>query len=337
MFARPATENAVMPWQGRHGRIGLYAVALAGRASPDNKGFVMIFGVSSGMAGLAARTFIVAAMGCAVGFAATGPVHAQQAAQAGADDPVVARVNGQPILRSEVLIAAESLPPQLRAVPIEALYPALLNQLIDRKLTVAQAEKEKFDKDPTVEKRVEDIRERVIEQLYLSSKIEKGLTDDMLKAEYDKLPTEKRVRASHILVKTRDEAIQVIRDLNAGQKFEDIAAKKSLDPSGKQGGDLGYFSKDQMVASFANAAFSMKKGEISKAPVQSEYGWHIIRVDDIQENAKPSFEEKKGELRDQLSDAFLAGQVEEMRKGAKIERFAIDGSPAPAGDPQPGR
>ena len=308
--------------------------ALAGRAPPDSKGFVMTYGFSSGMAGLAARTLFVAALG----FAAAGPVHAQQApAQAAADDPVVARVNGQPILRSEVLMAADSLPAQLRAVPVEALYPALLNQVIDRKLTVAQAQKEKFDQDPQVVKRVEDIRERVVEQLYLSSKIEKGLTDDMLKAEYDKLPTEKRVRASHILVKTRDEAVQIIRDIGSGQKFEDIAAKRSLDPSGKQGGDLGFFSKEQMVASFANAAFGMKKGEISKAPVQTEYGWHVIRVDDIQEDAKPSFEEKKDELRDQLSDAFLANQVEDLRKSAKIERFAIDGSPMPEGGQQLGR
>lgn len=289
---------------------------------------------SSGFAGWVARTLIVAALG----FAAAGPVQAQQAkTQAAADDPVVARVNGQVILRSEVLMAADSLPAQLRAVPVEALYPALLNQVIDRKLTVAQAKKENFDQDPQVVKRVEDIRERVVEQLYLSNKIEKEMTDDVLKAEYDKLPSEKRVRASHILVKTRDEAVQVIRDLGAGQKFEDIAAKKSLDPSGKQGGDLGFFSKEQMVASFANAAFSMKKGEVSKAPVQTEYGWHIIRVEEIQEDAKPSFEEKKDELRDQLSDAFLSSKVEAMRKDAKIERFALDGSPLPEGGQQLGR
>lgn len=296
----------------------------------------MTYGFSSGSAGWLARTLFVAALGLAV----AGPVGVQaqaQSAKPSADDPVVARVNGQDILRSEVLMAVESLPAQLRAVPVEALYPALLNQVIDRKLTVAAAKKEKFDQDPQVQKRIEDIRERVVEQLYLTSKIEKGLTDEVLKAEYDKLPSEKRVRASHILVKTRDEAVQIIRDIGAGQKFEDIAAKKSLDPSGKQGGDLGFFTKEQMVASFANAAFSMKKGEISKAPVQTEYGWHIIRVEDIQEDAKPSFEEKKDELRDQLSDAFLTTQAEALRKDAKIERFSLDGSPLPEGGQQLGR
>ncbi len=287
----------------------------------------MRFGFIPGTAGMAFAAAMILSPGLAFAQAAGAPPQAQ--AQAG-DDPVVARVNGQPVLRSEIMMAAESLPAQLRAVPIEALYPALLNQVIDRKLTVAQAQKENFDKDPEVAKRVADINERVIEQLYLATQVDKELSDDKLKVEYDKLPTEKRVRASHILVKTRDEAVQVIRDIGAGQKFEDIAAKRSLDPSGKQGGDLGFFSKEQMVKSFADAAFSMKKGEVSRAPVQTEYGFHVIRVDDVQEDAKPSFEEKRDELRDQLSDSVLAGRMDRLRNEAKIERFSFDGSPAPA-------
>lgn len=287
----------------------------------------MRFGFIPGTAGTAFAAAMILSSGLAFAQAAGAPAQAQ--AQAG-DDPVVARVNGQPVLRSDIMMAAESLPAQLRAVPIEALYPALLNQVIDRKLTVAQAQKENFDKDPEVAKRVADINERVIEQLYLATQVDKELSDDKLKVEYDKLPTEKRVRASHILVKTRDEAVQVIRDIGAGQKFEDIAAKRSLDPSGKQGGDLGFFSKEQMVKSFADAAFSMKKGEVSKAPVQTEYGFHVIRVEEVQENAKPSFEEKRDELRDQLSDSVLAGRLDRLRSEAKIERFSFDGSPAPA-------
>ena len=298
----------------------------------------MKYGFSSGVTGLVTQTLILGGLiVAAVGFAANGPVMAQPASAASGQDPVVARVNGQAILRSEIMMAAESLPAQLRTVPVEALFPALLNQVIDRKLTVAQAQKEKFDKEPQVVKRLADIQERVIEQLYLTNKIDKELSDDVLKAEYEKLPSEKRVRASHILVKTRDEAVQVIRDIGSGQKFEDIAAKKSLDPSGRQGGDLGFFTKEQMVPSFAEASFKMKKGEVTKAPVQTEFGFHIIRVDDIEENAKPAFAEKRDELRDQLSDAFLTGQVERLRGIAKIERFTIDGLPEPTGGQQLGR
>ena len=256
----------------------------------------------------------------------SGAALAQAKPPAAAADPVVARVDGQPILRSEVLAAVESLPPQFRAMPIEAIFPALVGQLIDRKLVVAAAKKEKFETDADFKKRMAEVHDRVLEQVYVNKKIDAQLTDAVLKKEYDKMPTESKVRASHILVKTRDEAVQVIREISGGAKFEDVAAKKSLDPSGKQGGDLGFFSKDQMVEPFANAAFAMKKGEMSRAPVETQFGWHVIRVEEIQADAKPPFDEVRDELRDQMSDAVVSGMVEKLRVGAKIERFAPDGS-----------
>ncbi|MFN4283241.1 MAG: peptidylprolyl isomerase [Alphaproteobacteria bacterium] len=246
-----------------------------------------------------------------------------------AADPVVARVDGQPILRSEVLAAVDSLPPQFRAMPLEAIFPAVVGQLIDRKLVVAQARKEKLENDPDFKKRMAEVQERVLEQVFITKKIDAELTEAALKREYDKTPGEHKVRARHILVKTREEAVQVIRDISGGQKFEDVAAKKSLDPSGQQGGDLGFFSKDQMVEPFANAAFAMKKGETSRAPVETQFGWHVIRVDEIDLNAKQSFAEARDDLRDQLSDGVVGNLVEKLRAGAKIERFAPDGS-APA-------
>ncbi|HEY4136288.1 MAG TPA: peptidylprolyl isomerase [Alphaproteobacteria bacterium] len=245
------------------------------------------------------------------------------------DDPVVARVDGQPILRSEVLAAVDGLPPQYRAMPVEAIYPALLGQLIDRKLVVAQAKKDKLENDAAYKERVAELQGRVLEQYYFNKKIDAQLTDAVLKKEYDKMPSETKVRASHILVKTRDEAVQIIRDIDKGAKFEDVAAKKSIDPSGKQGGDLGYFTKDQMVAPFSDAAFKLKKGEMTKSPVETQFGWHIIRVDDIQKDSKPSFEESREELRDKMSDEVFNAEIEKLRASAKVERFSMDGSPLP--------
>lgn len=260
----------------------------------------------------------------------SGLAHGQAKPPAGAaTDPVVARVDGQPILRSEVLAAVDSLPPQFRAMPLEAIFPAVVGQLIDRKLVVAQARKEKLENDPDFKKRMAEVQERVLEQVFINKKIDAELTEAALKREYDKTPGEHKVRARHILVKTRDEAVQVIRDISGGQRFEDVAAKKSLDPSGQQGGDLGFFSKEQMVEPFANAAFAMKKGEVSRAPVETQFGWHVIRVDDIDLNAKQSFAEAREDIRDQLSDGVVGNLVEKLRAGAKIERFAPDGS-APA-------
>lgn len=264
---------------------------------------------------------------------ASGAALSQAAPPAGSD-PVVARVDGQPILRSEVLAAVESLPPQFRAMPIEAIFPALVGQLIDRKLLVAAAKKEKLETDAEFKRRMAEVQDRVLEQVYINKKIDAQLTDAALKKEYEKMPSETKVRASHILVKTRDEAVQVIREISGGARFEDVAAKKSLDPSGQQGGDLGFFSKEQMVEPFANAAFAMKKGEISRAPVETQFGWHVIRVEEIQADAKPPFDEVRDELRDQMSDGVVSGLVEKLRDGAKIERFAPDGSvPAPQAMP----
>lgn len=249
------------------------------------------------------------------------------AAQGSAGDPVVARVNGETILRSEVLAAYETLPPQFRAMPMEAIYPALVSQLIDRKLVVAEAKKDKIDQDEEFKRRMADLQERVMEQVYLTKKTDSQLTDAMLRQQYDKLPSETRVRASHILVKTRDEAVQIIRDIDRGAKFEEVAAKRSLDPSGRQGGDLGFFTREQMVGRFSEAAFRLKKGEMTKSPVQTEFGWHVIRVDDIQEDGKPPFEEVRGDLREQMADTVMSAEIDRLRAGAQIERFGMDGGP----------
>jgi len=294
----------------------------------------MIYGSRAARAGfsLFAPGFLALSLIAAAPVAAWAQAAAKPAAPAnsgGASDPVVARVDGQPILRSEVLATMDTLPPQYRAMPIEAIFPALVGQIIDRKLVVAAAKKEKLETDADYKKRMAELQDRVLEQVYINKKIDAQLTDAVLKKEYDKLPTESKVRASHILVKTRDEAVQVIREISGGAKFEDVAAKKSLDPSGKQGGDLGFFTKEQMVAPFSDAAFKMKQGEISKSPVETQFGWHVIRVEEIQADAKPAFAEVRDELRDQMSDTVFGDVIEKLRASAKIERFAPDGSVPP--------
>ena len=294
----------------------------------------MIYGSRAARAGfsLFAPGFLALSLIAAAPVAAwaqAAPKPAAPANSGGASDPVVARVDGQPILRSEVLATMDTLPPQYRAMPIEAIFPALVGQIIDRKLVVAAAKKEKLETDADYKKRMAELQDRVLEQVYINKKIDAQLTDAVLKKEYDKLPTESKVRASHILVKTRDEAVQVIRQISGGAKFEDVAAKKSLDPSGKQGGDLGFFTKEQMVAPFSDAAFKMKQGEISKSPVETQFGWHVIRVEEIQADAKPAFAEVRDELRDQMSDTVFGDVIEKLRASAKIERFAPDGSVPP--------
>ena len=251
-----------------------------------------------------------------------------------AGDPVVGRVNGAEIRRSEVFEAIDNLPEQYRQMPPAMLFDAVLARIIDGKLLSAAAEKVKLQDDPEVKKKVAAARERVLQDMYLTREVEKGLTDDKLKIAFDKElkanPPAEEVKARHILMDTEAEAKAVIADLAKGGDFAALA-KKSKDTSGaSNGGDLGYFGKDQMVPEFSTAAFALKKGETSKAPVKSQFGWHVIRVEDRRIAPVPSFEERKEELRGAMGQELVGAMLADLRKGAKIEQLDADGKPKPA-------
>lgn len=255
-------------------------------------------------------------------------------------DPVVGRVNGQVILRSEVMHEAESMPPQFAQFPLETLWPSLLDRVIDRKLVVAAANKDGLTKDPEYQARMKDLADRVLEQMYLEKRVEKQVTEAAMQKRYAemiaKIPPVARIHARHILVKTRDEAVDILRDLAKGGDFAAIAKQKSLDGSAQTGGDLGWLTKDQLVGPFGDAAFAMKKGETSKAPVQTQFGWHIIRIDDIQPDYKPSYSEKREEIQEALMQEVEVAERAHLRAGVKVERRTQDGSaPLPSPPSQP--
>src|SRR5262249_9671297 len=147
--------------------------------------------------------------------------------------------------------------------------------------------------------------------------------DDMLKARYQdflkKNPPEPEVHARHILVQSEDEAKAVIKELEAGKPFEQVAAERSKGSSGQNGGGLGYFTEKDMVPEFAQAAFAMKPGEFSKTPVKTQFGWHVIKVEDRRDRQPPSFEEAKPQLENDLQQELVQALVQDLRKGAKIE------------------
>jgi len=251
-----------------------------------------------------------------------------------AGDPVVGRVNGIEIRRAEVMEAIESLPEQYRQMPPAMLFDAVLSRMIDGKLLSAAAEKVKLQDDPEVKRKVAAARDRVLQDSYLTREVEKALTEDKLKAAYDKEikanPPAEEVKARHILVDTEAEAKAVIAELAKGGDFAALA-KRSKDTSGaNNGGDLGYFGKDQMVPEFSAAAFALKKGETSKAPVKSQFGWHIIRVEDRRMSAASSFEEKKDELRSAMGQELVGLMLADLRKSAQIEQLDAEGKPKPA-------
>jgi len=267
---------------------------------------------------------------------------AKSTAKSGAQDPVVGRVNGEAITRSEVLREADGLPPQFRQVPIDTLWPLLLDRVIDRKLMAAAAKSDGIPKDAAFQARMKDIEERVLEQTFLERRIDKQVTEAAMQNRYaamvKNMPAETRIHARHIIVKTRDEAVDILRELAKGGDFATLAKNHSLDGSAQQGGDLGWLTKGQVVGPFWDAIVAMKKGETSKAPVQTQFGWHVIRVEEVQADYKPSYDEEREQIQEAMSQEVESAERNKLRSGAKLERLGPDGTtPLPARPAAPAR
>ena len=273
------------------------------------------------------------------------PAHAQQAAPA--EDPVVAIVDGTEVHRSEVEAVARALPEQYRQVPLPQIYGMLLDRVIDFRLLANAAEEQDLAEDPDVQTALEQARAGVLRDAYVRQEIQKGTTEDRLRARYEEMSddegfTQEEVHARHILVGSEAEAQEVIGELEGGAEFAALAEEHSVDPSARSnGGDLGFFRREQMVPEFAEAAFALAPGEHTKKPVQSQFGWHVIEVLD-RRMGTPSFEETEPRLRQELAREIVLALVADLRDDAEIERFNLDGSPmqmAPEGEqggPEPG-
>jgi peptidyl-prolyl cis-trans isomerase C len=247
---------------------------------------------------------------------------------------VAARVDNKEIRQSDIAAAVDGLPPQYANLPPETLYRAILEQMIDRELIAARARAADLHKDKDVIRTLRLIENQVLEQVYLQRLVSAKLDERTLRIQYDKdkdtLARDKQVRARHILLRTRDEAVAAIAELDRGKDFAELARERSIDPGKAQGGDLGYFTRDQMVAPFSAAAFALRKGEVSRAPVQTQFGWHVIMVEDIRDAAPPPFEEVKEEIRRKMAGALVEREIERLRKGAKIERLGEFAPPTAA-------
>jgi peptidyl-prolyl cis-trans isomerase C len=264
------------------------------------------------------------------------------AAPAFAASPVVARVNGYEFNREDVNKELSALPPQLQSMPLENIYPQLLERMIDSKLVADEGKVQKFDQTDEYKDRVKRTNERILTDITLRTKVKPQVTDDKLKARYDtlvsKAKNEEELKARHILVKTEAEAKALIEQLGKGGDFAKLATEKSTDKgSATNGGDLGYFTKASMVPAFAEAAFAMKNGEVSKTPVKTDFGYHVIKVEDRRKVTPVAFDKVKPQIEAQVADEIANQYVDGLKKKAKIERFNLDGSPmkeaAPAAAP----
>jgi peptidyl-prolyl cis-trans isomerase C len=261
------------------------------------------------------------------------PASAQQASTS--DDPVVAIVDGTEVRRSDVEAVARSLPEQYRQVPFVQMYGMLLDRAIDFRLLANAAEEQDLEGDPGVQAALAKARAGVLRDAYIRQRIDEGTTAEKLRARYDDLKddegfAQEEVHARHILVGSEDEAKTIIAELGGGGDFAALAGEHSVDPSARtNGGDLGFFRRGQMVPEFAEAAFALEPGQLTQEPVQTQFGWHVIEVLDRRTGA-PSFEETEPRLRQEVAREIVTALVADLRDGAEIERFNLDGSPMQA-------
>ena len=271
-------------------------------------------------------------------------------------DPILARVEGEAVRLSDVLsTAAEVLPPEMRGVPAETLVgmipPEALRQLVERTITdralLFAARRAGIDRDPEVRARLARAEAQELTQTLLQREVMPLVTDAAIRARYDRdvgaTAPEEEVRARHILVPTEAEARTALADLNRGQSFEDVARRMATGPGTREGGDLGWFKRGDMVPAFSETAFGLQAGQLAPAPVRTQFGWHVIRVDERRRTAGPGFDEAREQIRQALLQEEVGAAVERLRGTVRVEREAppagatppLVGTPPPAPSPAP--
>ncbi|MBT3361496.1 MAG: peptidylprolyl isomerase [Rhodospirillales bacterium] len=248
-----------------------------------------------------------------------------------ANDPVVANVNGTQVMLSDVQKAHQQLPDPYRGYPINMIFGDLLNIVVDRRIAALAARDQGLQDDAEVKDTMARLEEQVLQRVLLERQINEQITETALREAYDKMiadaVTAEQINARHILVESEADAKQVIEELNGGADFAELAKTKSTGPSGPKGGDLGYFEKGQMVPEFSEAAFALKIGEFTKEPVKTQFGWHVIKLEDRRTAEPPSFEASQDQLKAQLSQQIGSVYIKGLRETATIERFKMDGTP----------
>jgi peptidyl-prolyl cis-trans isomerase C len=252
-----------------------------------------------------------------------------------AESKVLAKVDGVEITEEDVRIAAEGLGPDLPPVGNAQREKVVVDFLIDLNVLSAAAEKAKIAEQPDFEKRMKIASQRTLMERFMFSEGAKNTDDASLAASYEEYakaqPKQTEVRARHILVKTEDEAKIVEARIKAGEDFAKLAGELSSDPeSAKEGGDLGFFTKDRMVPEFGEAAFALEPGQVSGI-VKSQFGFHIIKLEEKRPVPGPTFDQVKEQWKQYVIRRAQQELVLRLRQSAKIERFD---TPPPAPAPQ---
>ena len=249
------------------------------------------------------------------------------------NDKVVARVSGADIRESDIAIAEEDLGSDLQNVPEDQRREQVIAYLADLIMASKAAEAAKLGDTPEFRRRLELNREKLLMGLQLQAIGKAALTDEAMRQVYDdatkSMRGQEEVRARHILVETEDEAKAILEEIKKGADFATVAKEKSKDPGASDGGDLGYFTKEQMVPEFSNVAFQMYNGQVSN-PIKTQFGWHIIKVEDKRQKPVPEFDKVKDQIEAFVTRKAQTEYVAKLREANKVERLDQPAKPAPA-------
>lgn len=257
-------------------------------------------------------------------------------------NPVVAKLNNEEITRLDVFNFIQTLGPQTQQMPIDQLFPLALDQVITSEIITDKVKKVDLDNDPAVKAQLEAAKKQIVRGVFMEKEVEKAMTEDRLKGAYDEyvanFPEIEEIKTRHILVKDEDQAKDLIKQLNNGADFAELAKEYSIDATKDNGGELGYMAKtDQVIPEYLEAAFKLEPGEMSKKPVKSDFGYHIIEVTDKRMRPPATYEQAKPFLAAQLRGEILGEIVQKWRKAASVDVFDINGDPIEpaAGDEKP--
>ncbi|UUX51409.1 peptidylprolyl isomerase [Nisaea acidiphila] len=315
-------------FESRHGRSGpAKGAEMIQNCIPRKTGFLKTALIPAAFAAMAAVAVPAQAQ-------QTGAEAKTVPAEQAAIDPattVVATVNGEPIYLAEILAQIQQLPQQYQQAPMEQIYPPMLDRAIDARLIANAAREAGLQDRDDVKARVAQAETEIISEVFLTEKVSAQVGEEKLRARYeaqiaDSASQGEEVKARHILVTSEEEARAIIEELKKGADFAELAKEKSTGPSGSNGGDLGYFTKEAMVAPFSEAAFALEPGSFTVDPVQTQFGWHVILVEDRRAVEPPSFAQMQPQLAQELTREILAETVEGLRNGVEIMRFGPDGS-----------
>jgi len=259
-------------------------------------------------------------------------------ARAEETNPVLAKVNGSEIRQSDLALAEEELGPSLAQMDPATKKDNVLSFLIDMKIVAKAAEEKKVEDQEEFKKRLAFTRSRLLMDSLLATEGKAATTDEAMKKVYEdaskQITGEQEVHARHILVETEDEAKAVEEELKKGADFAELAKKKSKDPGASDGGDLGFFTKDQMVPEFSTVAFALEPGKVSD-PVKTQFGWHVIKVEEKRSRKAPDFDQVKVQIETYVTRKAQADYVAKLRQTAKVERTDAPAEAAAKPDAKP--